>query len=354
MMKAEQIQKATEQIRQLVIEHDIEAAISQLNQLTKQIGGDYWDEALTISSNQNKLDTQIRSGFVTENEAEVAQNKLIDRILELARNLEKDGSKITITEETARKTVTVTVENTKSKSNNSKWLWALALLVPLCIWLAFKAFSKEAPTQELPKKEHSEKTIPTIKETTTPKNEVVQPKREERPTRQEDECTKLMEQGKQAYNNQNVDLATAYFKKASKVCESDYEPLNWLDMTYRMEAKIKKEQQQSEQTAPSNTATQNNERFTKLAREGKALFEEKEYEKSYATFQTALTIKNNETAKDYIRKLKELLYNKYRILGMNAYNAKRYEEALPHFKRAQTYKDISQIRMLIKKCEPEF
>jgi len=104
------------------------------------------------------------------------------------------------------------------------------------------------------------------------------------------------------------------------------------------------------QTPSSQPAQANPQKYDQYYSKGVNAYKRKEYEKAYELFQAALKVKATEEVREYTRPLAENLYNKYRIKGMDFYNAGGYAAAKEEFKKAQHYKDISAIRGLIDKC----
>ena len=106
-------------------------------------------------------------------------------------------------------------------------------------------------------------------------------------------------------------------------------------------------------TPPSEPTKASTQKYDQYFSDGVYAYNRKEYEKAYELFEAALKIKVTEEVREYTRPLAENLYNKYRIKGMDLYNAGNYAEAKEEFKKAQHYKDFSAIRALIKRCDKQ-
>lgn len=83
---------------------------------------------------------------------------------------------------------------------------------------------------------------------------------------------------------------------------------------------------------------------------GNQAFKNKNYEKAFFHFKVAAEADNSLEIRGKINEVTEKCYRKYFTQGMDHYNDGDYSEAKKDFEMAQNYKDITQVKAMIKRC----
>ena len=329
-MKKEELKKKIEEIRQLLIESDLDKATEKLTALAAQFGDAAHDEAVTINASWNDLERKMRSALIHENEARIRQNQLIDQILDFSKELEDYKKK--------------REEPAPTKSGSKAWIYLLGGLTALIViaLLARPYFSSPDKPELTPTKKETQQaptTTPNPESTRTTKPSDT-PKKEEIPPHRNTESTKPSDTPKKEEIPPHRNTESTKPSNTPKKQEAPSPGVTPASTESIIEEKPP--------TAPAEV-----EKYKKFFSEGVYAYNRKEYEKAYELFQAALKIEVTEEVREYTRPLAENLYNKYRIKGMNFYNAGDYAAAKGEFKKAQHYKNISPIRGLIKKCDKQ-
>ena len=293
-MNKEELKSKIEEIRQLLIKSDLDGATEKLTALAARFGDDAHDEAITINANWNELERKIRSALIHENEARIRQNQLIDQILDFSRELEDYRSPKPSPPKPA------------SAGKTGIYIVGLVVLFLLAL-IAFNWYNKSRFVQKTQRETEQTTTLPQNTESTKAQRPAEVPRQ---------------------YDAPPSSPKTTSPKEATT-------------------------QEPPVKTPSSRPAQENTQKYDQYYSQGVYAYNRKEYEKAYELFQAALKIKVTEEVREYTRPLAEKLYNKYRIKGMDLYNAGNYAAAKEEFKKAQHYKDFSAIRGLINKCEKQ-
>lgn len=342
-MQKSEIKTIIESIRKDIMESDLDAATEKLTALAAHFGDDAHDEAVTLTADWNRLEREMRSSLIHESEARVRRNRLIDQILDFARDLQEGKPP---------------VKNTTSSGSNKTWIYAIGGIALLAIILfAANHFMNTEPAQ--PEQEAVDQTLL--------KN-----------------CADKMIEGKALYATNKFKAAQKTFTEILKRCPEKEEAQEYLEKLFDQKPKVVTETKpsstqqmpvqkeaikpstpptQSASRTPSKTSTNssgsvkenrtapsNTGNYQELLVKGVASYEAKKYESAYELLSAAKKINDSEEVRKYTRILEESLYNKYRVRGMDYYNAGNYSAAKKEFLVAQGYKDFSAIRGLINKC----
>jgi len=369
-MSPQKITQQAQKIRNLIIENEIESAFDILMELAKKANGNYWDESLNLNQDYSKLIDEIRSGFLTPIQAETNQNLLIDKMLKLTRLIESnnidEAKPVPPAKETPTISKTVEIENPPAANSFNKILLGI-LGLGIIGTLAFFFLSKE---------------------------EVVQP--EVTPT--VDVCIQTMDEGKTAFKNGDLDKAERIFITAQDACTDKTESSKWLErveiMRQRNAAKekaktntppIKQEEKVIEkprQNPPRQQTTKpeislepevekenksegitpvrptfpeesvdNRAVYILYRKKGDKAFKAKNYVEAYEIYKQAKAIDPTSEIRGKLETTRDLCYRQFFSAGMDDYNVLNYKEALKDFKKAQYYKDFSQVKGMIRRCE---
>ncbi|MGK0365829.1 MAG: tetratricopeptide (TPR) repeat protein [Saprospiraceae bacterium] len=357
------ITQQAEKIRNLIIEDDLESAFEILMELAKKADGNYWDESLNLNQDYTKLTNETRSGFLTPIQAETNRNLLIDKMLKLTRLIENNNPNeekpIPAAKETSTITKTIEVHTSPATNNLSKILLGV-LGISIFGALVFFLFGNE---------------------------EVVQP--EIRPTM--DVCIQTMDEGKTAFKNGDLDKAERIFITAKDACADKAESNKWLERVEVMRQRnaekeatttniptIKQEEKAVEkpnqnkprqQTTETKIPDEKEETITPVRptfpeesidsraiyvsylKKGDKAFFAKNYVDAYEFYKQAKAIDPTSEIRGKLETTRDLCYRQFFSAGMDDYNVQQYKEALKDFKKAQYYKNFTQVKGMIRRCE---
>lgn len=347
-MLPKNITQQAEKIRNLIVEDKLDEAFAILMDLAKKADGNYWDESLNLNQDYTKLTNETRSGFLTPIQTETNRNLLIDRMLKLTRSIENNEGKPAVN--------TDAEEDNPSSSRGFNKILLGVLGIGILGVFAFLFFGKE---DEIP--------VP------------VEPKI--------DVCTQTLDEGKTAFKEGNLDKAERIFITAKDVCTKSEEPEKWLERVEVMrqrnapkpeeetntnESKSiekkpspeKKEQPKiKEQNPPKqkeitpikpsfpDNAVDSRATYVALRKKGDKAFREKKYTDAHEIYKQAKAIDPTSEIRGKLEAARDLCYRQFFSAGMDDYNLQKYESALVDFKKAQYYKDFSQVQGMIRKCE---
>ena len=358
-MLPQKITQQAEKIRNLIIEDDLEVAFEILMELAKKADGNYWDESLNLNQDYTKLTNEIRSGFLTPIQAETNTNLLIDKMLKLTRLIENNNPNEV--KPTAPVQDIFITSNPPANNLNKILLGILALGI-----ISVLAFFLTRGEEELPPE-----VIPTI-----------------------DVCTQTIDEGKTAFKNGDFDKAERIFITAQDACTDKTESDKWLErvevMRQRNAAKeeipinipptrqeekatekpkqkpVKKpeislepeveKENKSEGITPvrptfPDESVDNRAVYISYKKKGDKAFAAKDYVNAYEIYKQAKAIDPTSEIRGKLEATRDLAYRQFFSAGMDDYNMEQYKEALKDFKKAQYYKDFSQVKGMIRRCE---
>lgn len=87
-MTKTELQNAADEIRQFLIESDLDNATEHLLAVAKKISPDAYEQATLIAANWNHLEREIRGSLIRPDEELVQRSNLTDNIMELLKDLE--------------------------------------------------------------------------------------------------------------------------------------------------------------------------------------------------------------------------------------------------------------------------
>lgn len=371
-MQPQKITEQAEKIRALIIDDDLEQAFPLLMNLAKNADGNYWDESLNLNQDYTKLTNETRSGFLTPIQAETNRNRLIDKMLKLVRKIENnEGLAENSTANTATVSKTVEVKRTDSKNIN-KLLLGITGIVIFGIILFF-VLQKDRSALPEQMTDNVEKDL----------------------------CTETMEEGITAFKNGDFDRAERVFISAKDICDTPDKAQTWIERTeiqrQRNQPKnennnrittppkknterekpdnsnstpIKKKEntpvpKQKTETAepvkpePPDDRPKRQSEYQDLMKKGNTAFKNKDYPQAYAYYTRAKTVYPEIDAQERIvlsgklETVRDLCYRMYFTRGMDFYNAEEYRNAMTEFEKAQSYKDFSQVKGMIRRCKSE-
>ena len=370
-MSPQKITQQAEKIRNLIIEDDLEIAFEILMELAKKANGNYWDESLNLNQDYTKLTNEIRSGFLTPIQAETNQNLLIDKMLKLTRLIENNNPNevkpVTPTNETSTINKTIEVKNPPAANSFNKILLGI-LGIGILGTLAFLFLgNKEVVVQP--------DITPTI-----------------------DVCAQTIEEGKTAFKNGDLDKAERIFITAHDACTDKIESDKWLErveiMRQRNAAKeeettnvpITKPEEKIIEKPKQNTtrppvkepeislepevekedksegitpvrptfpeeSVDSRAVYISYRKKGDKAFAAKDYVNAYEIYKQAKAIDPTSEVRGKLEATRDLAYRQFFSAGMDDYNVQQYKNALKDFKKAQYYKDFSQVQGMIRRCE---
>ena len=362
--------KLTEQadtIRKLIVEDELDKAFPLLMDLAKKADGNYWDESLNLNQDYTKLNNETRSGFLTPIQEETNRNRLIDKMLKLLRVIEENNADTPAEEEKKVINASKTVEVKSYGREEYKRLLYFFLItfilgaVGALIYVQLKKEPEPAPPE---------------------------------PAR--DICAETIDEGIDAFKEGNLDKAERIFISAEGICEDKTEAKKWLDRTEiqrrrnepqtspdvsTVEEKPKTETEKRpvekpkvtepkeektetdnpiipvKPTFPDEDIAQQKATYREFLRKGNAAFQAKNYPAAYNYYTQARAAFPKIDAQEKIviagklETARDLAYREFFSKGMDYYNAENYRNALTEFKKAQQFKDFSQVRGMIRRCE---
>ncbi len=364
-MSPQKITQQAEKIRNLIIEDDLEVAFEILMELAKKADGNYWDESLNLNQDYTKLTNETRSGFLTPIQAETNRNLLIDKMLKLTRLIENNNPN----EAKPIPTVTKTVEVTNPPTNNFNKILLGILGVGIIGALAFFLMSGEEEPQPQPE------VIPTI-----------------------DICIQTIDEGKIAFKDGDLDKAERIFITAKDACTDKTESDKWLERveimrkrnaakeevitnvpTTKPEEKITEKPRQNTTRPPvkepeislepeeekedksegitpvrptfPDESVDSRAVYVSYRKKGDKAFAAKDYVNAYEIYKQAKAIDPTSEIRGKLEATRDLCYRQFFSAGMDDYNVQQYKAALKDFKQAQYYKDFSQVKGMIRRCE---
>ncbi len=362
--------KLTEQadkIRKLIVEDELDAAFPLLMDLAKKADGNYWDESLNLNQDYTKLNNETRSGFLTPIQEETNRNRLIDKMLKLLRVIEENNPDAPTKDgKTVRATKTVEVKSNGKRENKRLLYIFLITFVVGFIGAALFVNSKNEPEPVPP----------------------IEPAR--------DICAETIDEGIEAFKEGDLDKAERIFISAEGICEDKTEAKKWLERTEIQrkrnepqtppdvsvaeekakpeiekkpaeepkvnepkEEKIKPENQiiPVKPTFPDENIAEQKKVYREFLQKGNAAFQAKDYPAAYNYYTQARAAFPKIDAQEKIviggklETTRDLAYRQFFSKGMDFYNAENYRNALIEFKKAQQFKDFSQVRGMIRRCE---
>ncbi len=358
-MSPQKITQQAEKIRNLIIEDDLEVAFEILMELAKKADGNYWDESLNLNQDYTKLTNEVRSGFLTPIQAETNRNLLIDKMLKLTRSIENNNPN----EAKPIPTVTKKIEVLNPPANNfNKILVGLLALGIIGALAFFLMRGEEEPLPEV---------TPTI-----------------------DICAQTIDEGKTAFKDGDLDKAERIFITAKDACTDKTESDTWLERveimrarnapkeevitnipTTKPEEKITKKPRQQPVKEPEislepevekedksegitpvrptfpDERIDNRAVYVSYRKKGDKAFAAKDYVNAYEIYKQAKVIDPTPEIRGKLEATRDLCYRQFFSAGMDDYNVQQYKEALNNFKKAQYYKDFSQVKGMIRRCE---
>lgn len=368
-MSPQKITQQAEKIRNLITEDELETAFKILMELAKDANGNYWDESIKLSQDYTELTNETRSGFLTPIQADTKQNLLIDKMLKLTRLIENNNPNETKPTPPIKdtSTITKTVEVSNPPTNNLSKILLGILGLGIIGALAFFLTRGE---EEIPPE-----VLPTI-----------------------DICAQTIDEGKTAFKNGDLDKAERIFITAQDACTEKTESDKWLErveiMRQRNAAKeetttiippAKQEEKATEKPRQNTTkppvrkpeislepevekedksegitpvrptfpeeSVDNRAVYISYRKKGDKAFAAKDYVNAYEIYKQAKAIDPTLEIRGKLETTRDLCYRQFFSAGMDDYNIQQYKAALKDFKQAQYYKDFSQVKGMIRRCE---
>lgn len=113
------------------------------------------------------------------------------------------------------------------------------------------------------------------------------------------------------------------------------------------------ETEEREKEQPARTKSEKGELvdYKKHLKLGNQAFKNQKYELAFFQYTVAAEANNSLEIRGKINEATEKCYRKYFTKGMDHFNVGAYAKAKKDFEKAQTYKDFSQVKAMIKKCQ---